>query len=154
MPSDQMPVAKPEGLDHSSMRLARSFKGPNRDKFRTTESLERILKFSPEDIQSGRYRLILYRFLTNQLPIISACIWTWVRLSSAPGAYRVVEPESDAHSRQALRRLEQLSQRIYSNALGNRVGMASLVPELFTALFRDGIFGTFLTVKTDGTLED
>lgn len=139
------------GKEIPEMRLGTSIHSFNRDRFRTTESLERMLKFSPEDIQTGRYRIMLYRFLASQLPIISACIWTWVRLSSAPGSYKVVEPESDAHTKSAVRRLDQLCERIYANALGNRVGMASLVPELFTALFRDGIFGGFLTVKTDGS---
>jgi hypothetical protein len=132
-------------------RLATKVQIPDLSRFRTSETLERALRFSPEDIRSGRYRVLLYRFLCNQLPIVSACIWTWVRLSSAPGAYRIVEPESEAHARQGIKRLDELSERMYCNALGNRMGLVSLLPELFTALFRDGIFGSFLTVKPDGS---
>ncbi len=138
-------------LPHLPVRLASAPKSNLPNKFRTVDTLERVLRLSPDDIQSGRYRVLLYRFLCNYLPLVSACIWTWVRLSSAPGGYHVLEPESEAHAKKAQKRLNMLEERLYCNALGNRVGMGTLLPELFTSLFRDGIFGSFLTVKTDGS---
>jgi hypothetical protein len=135
----------------SGQRLGENVPAHTRSRFRTAEALEGVLKITPEDYGTGRYRVLLYRFLANQLPIISACIWTWVRLASAPGEFQV-EGSSDGHfNRRAQERLRQLSDRLHCNPLGNRIGMVSLLPELFTGLFRDGIFGSFLTVAPDGS---
>jgi hypothetical protein len=132
-------------------RLGERVKLGGQSKFKTSEALERVLRITPDDIGTGRYRVMLYRFLANQIPIVSACIWTWVRLASAAGEFRVETTRDDHINGRALDRLKKLSDRLYCNPLGNRVGMVSLLPELFTGLFRDGIFGAFITVREDGS---
>ena len=119
--------------------------------FRTHDRLTGSLRLSANDIQSGRYRIQLYRFMTNQIPVISACIGTWVRLAAAPGAFRVIAGRNEADRKAAETRLESLADRIMANCSGNRVGVYSFLVEMFTSLFRDGVCGGFLTLLRDGS---
>jgi hypothetical protein len=124
-------------------------KDPGR--FYTADRIGAVLKWSTGDIESGRYRRMLYRFLTDNIPLISACVWTWVRLSGAPGEFEIVGTDNDSLRQRATERLQRLSDRLYTNPLGGRVGLQSLMPELFMSLYRDGIFGGFLTLEPDGS---
>jgi len=94
---------------------------------------------------------MLYRFLTDHVPIINACLWTWVRLAAAPGEYRVSGSDDSPQAKRAQERLEQLLRNGYTNVLGNRVGLATLLPDLFSTLFRDGMFGGFVAVHRDNS---
>ena len=124
---------------------------PDRNSLKTAERLGTVLRWSGRDIESGRYRRMLYRFLTENIPVINACVWTWVRLAAAPAEYRVIDTDNDSLRELAEQRLKSLSERLYTNALGNRVGMDTLLPELFLSLYRDGIFGGFVAVAPDGS---
>ncbi len=117
----------------------------------TAGKLGAVLRWSHRDYETGRYRRMLYRFLADNLPLINACLWTWVRLSSAPGEYRIVDDAGDKTRDIAKDRLDRLARRVYANPTGNRTGLTSLLPELFISLYRDGIFGGFATVHTDGS---
>ncbi len=120
-------------------------------KIRSQERLGAVLKWSSQDVQSGRYRIMLYRFLADHVPIINACLWTWVRLAAAPGEFRVLDNTGSAQAEDAQDRLDRLWRRGYANMLGNRVGLATLLPDLFSTLFRDGMFGGFVTVHKDNS---
>ena len=120
----------------------------------TAEKLGAVLKWSAHDTETGRWRKLLYRFLTDNVPVIKSCVWTWGRLSAAPGRFLVDSDIDGAIAERATSRLENLSRRLYANAAGNRIGLDSLLPELFGTLFRDGVFGGFLTVTPDGEQVD
>ncbi|MBU0984995.1 MAG: hypothetical protein KKA42_14070 [candidate division Zixibacteria bacterium] len=117
----------------------------------TGKRLGAILKYTHSDIETGRYRRLLYRFLTANIPLIHACIWTWVRLSAAPGRFLIDDSSCSPTVEAATKRLRDLEQNLYTNAHGNRVGMGTLLPDLFVSLYRDGIFGGFITVRPDAS---
>ncbi len=117
----------------------------------TAARLESMLKLTTSQIQSGRHRLPLYRFLSDNLPLVGACIWTWSRLAAAPGRYRIVDSTGDAEDERALERLDNLAANTSAGLSGQPVAMTSLLVELFQGLFRDGMFGGFVTVKSDGS---
>jgi len=131
--------------------LATVIKSPNKRQFQTAERIHSMLKLSSGDIQSGRYRALLYRFLTDNIPAVNACIWTWVRLAAASGQFRVMGLVDKNLQEKATQRLEQLTQHMSVNATGNPIGMITFLADLFNSLFRDGLFGGFLTVKKDGS---
>lgn len=136
------------------MSTARLFTTVKEKPSLTTDQLNRMLALSPNDLQSGRYRRQLYRFLCDQIPIISACIWTWGRLSAAPGRFVLMtrdgHPQSEnQQSAAAQRRLNRLAGQIMKVTLRDRVGLPTMLPELFISLYRDGIFGGFLTILPD-----
>jgi hypothetical protein len=106
------------------------------------------------DIARGTHRVQLYRFLTDSIPAVHACVWTWVRLASAPGEFRIEPSASPIIAAKAKERLDRLTQTIYSGAVGRRTGLAALLPDLFTGLFRDGLFGGFVVVSPDESSVD
>jgi len=131
--------------------LATAVRSSGKTPFQTADKLHSILKLSNNDIQSGRYRTLLYRFLTDNIPVVSACIWTWVRLSAAPGGFKVADCSDERLRNNADHRLEKLSQHLFTNASGNPVGLVTFLTELFTSLYRDGIFAGFLAVSKDSS---
>ncbi len=132
-------------------RLATVVKSQNKRTYQTADRIHSMLKLSCSDIQSGRYRTLLYRFLTDNIPVISACVWTWVRLAAAPGGFKVMDSADKKLEEKAAYRLDQLVQRMSVNATGNPVGLVTFMADLFNSLFRDGVFGGFLTVRKDGS---
>ncbi len=132
-------------------RLVSGAMVPVKKQFRTLDKLQGMLKLSERDLQSGRYRILLYRFLTDMVPLVSAVVWTWGRLSAAPGKFRILESKSDSQKEQAAKRLDSLLDTVYHNVSGAPAAGATFLVDLFTALFRDGMFGGFLTVKRDAS---
>lgn len=128
------------------IRLKAGQKSP----FRTAEKLGDVLKWTRPDVEAGRFRIMLNRFLARNIPVIHACIWTWVRLSAAPGTYKIHDSSGKQAESRGLTRLEKMCDGMYRNAHGDRAGLVSLLPDLFTSMYRDGFFGGFLTVQKDG----
>lgn len=112
------------------------------------------IKLSWRDVASGRHRVRLYRFLTDSIPAVHSCVWTWVRLASAPGEFKIEPGASAIASGKAKERLDRLTETIYSGVAGRRTGLAALLPDLFTGLFRDGLFGGFVAVSPDESAVD
>ncbi|MBD3402785.1 hypothetical protein GF420_07805 [candidate division GN15 bacterium] len=137
------------GLRYPALNARISSSGAG--KFQTADKLTRTLQWSGRDIASGRYRYLLYRFLADNIPAVSACIWTWSRLTGAPGRFVVSDAGSERTARAAEERLASLGDRMYADLFGGRLGLATFITELTTGLFRDGIFGGFLTVRSDAS---
>jgi hypothetical protein len=93
---------------------------------------------------------MLYRFLTDVIPAVHSCVWTWSRLAAASGEFKLVDPPNRSVEECARERLARLADSVYAGPLGRPVGLTSLLPELFTALFRDGLYGGFVILAPDG----
>lgn len=117
---------------------------------RNTDRVQRMLRLATQDIPSGRYRTLLYRFLTDSIPVISACVWTWARLTAAPGRFVLDSDHNSAARDRISRRLEELMQRVYHPLPGNQAGGADFIVDIAAGLFRDGLIGGFLTVDRTG----
>ncbi len=115
--------------------------------FKPFKKFEKSIKFEPKDIHSGRYKVQLYRFLSDNIPVVNACVWTWVRLAAAKGKFTISNNHKSSDN--VLACLDDLSKNIYSNISGNRTGLVSFLVDLFEYLFRDGFFGGILTVNPD-----
>ncbi len=123
--------------DPASSRLAAKNVPVSQPRLRTiTLDLNRGIHLSPFD--SGRARLELYRFLRDQIPVLNAVIWTWVRLCAARYDFQIVGARS-AEQEDAVRSvLYDLDQRVYRNGLLKRGGFRELLLQFFESLFTDG----------------
>ncbi len=101
--------------------------------------------------QPQRFKLELYRFLRDNIPLLNSCIWTWSRLASAPGRYEIIEPQSDAEKKRALDYLDELHLKIYPYDYHKMAGLESFLPLFFESLFTDGAFAGFALINRDGT---
>ena len=121
---------------------------PKKSSFKTSKKIGSMLDLSHSDISNNRYKYQLYRFLTDSIPVVNSCIMTWVRLSSAPGKFVVSEDSNEIIK--AEKCLIDLNSRIFTERGGRTVSIVSFLSEMFTLLYRDGLFGGFLTVTPDG----
>ena len=70
----------------------------------------RQLSWSNNGLSSQKFRIDLYRFLRDNIPLLNACIWTWSRLSSAPGRFEI-DDSPVAVKLKASNYLEKLARR-------------------------------------------
>ncbi len=131
--------------------LAAKARQSEKKPFLTSEALQSMLRLSAHDIRSGRYKILLYRFLTDNIPIVNACIWTWVRLAATDGEYKIEGKLDSATAEKVTERLEKLTRRLGTNEAGATGGLVTFLTALFTSLFRDGVFGGFVTVTPDAS---
>lgn len=99
----------------------------------------------------NKFKLDLYRFLRNNIPLLNSCIWTWSRLSSAPGRYEIIESKSVVETDRANKYLKDMALRIYPFDYHKMAGLESFFPLLFGSLFTDGAFAGFAIINTDAT---
>ncbi len=98
--------------------------------------LDRRLALYPTD--TSRARLELYRYLRDNIPVLNAVIWTWVRLCSARFDYQISGTQSVAEEKAVRDVVARLDQRIYRNGLLKRGGFRELLLQFFESLFTDG----------------
>lgn len=144
-PSHAIPVS-------DELRLNRRV-STREDNIGTARQLSAMLKWSQPDVESGRYRVQLYRFLSDHVPVISACIWTWARLA-ATGSYKVADTEESPQARQAQQRLDDLSDHLYQGPDSRPLSAATFLADLIFGLFRDGMYGGFVTIQSDKSAVD
>ena len=128
-----------------------SVKAVGKQSLKTTGQINALLDYSQNDVQSGRFRIMLYRFLTDNIPTVHSCIWTWVRLSASPGRFLIDEQTGNNQRTQAEKRLNQLSENLSVGESGNPVALATFLTDLYYSLYRDGLFAGFLTVNKDAS---
>jgi hypothetical protein len=118
------------------------------DKFRLKETVpvrlkgihERIGKmtFKSSDWRESRFRVKLYRFMAESIPLVNSVIWTWSRLAAAPGEFKFFKnDESDANP-EATAVLNQLFERIVRANFGHIGNQDDLLHPLFQSFFLDG----------------
>ncbi len=101
-----------------------------------TLDFDRAIQVYPHD--SRRARLELYRYLRDQLPVLNAVIWTWVRLCAARYEFQIIGARSAAEEEAIRAVLYDLDQRVYRNGLLKRGGFRELLLQFFESLFTDG----------------
>ncbi|MBD3332763.1 hypothetical protein GF356_07925 [candidate division GN15 bacterium] len=146
-----MNVKTIEQVYNNSLRQATQAASQDNRKLPTAARLERLLKLAPEDVSGGRHRIRLYRFLSDSIPSVSAGIWTWVRLTAAPVKLVADPAASSPMQERAGRVLERLERRLYPRPDNRYADLQRLVTDVCLHMYRDGGFGTFLTVLADGS---
>ncbi len=110
-----------------------------------------LLVWQNHKYQTNKFKIDLFRFLRDNIPLLHACIWTWSRLSSAPGRFEIIESNSEKISISAEQCLAKLCEFIYPYKYHRKAGLESFLPLLFNSLYTDGAFAGFLLVNPDGS---
>ena len=109
-------------------------------RFNSSNTIQAVMNYSISDFQNGRFKYQLYQFLAEKIPAVHACLETWVRLSSAPGEFQTTSAKGNQV-------LQQLSEKLYWNALGQNGSIGSFISELFHAYYRDGLYSGFILLN-------
>ncbi|MBN2227106.1 MAG: hypothetical protein JW763_07045 [candidate division Zixibacteria bacterium] len=97
----------------------------------------------------NRFAIDLYRFLRDSIPLLGSCIWTWSRLTAAPGRYEILDCHAEEEKSGALKTLDRMSLRLDPSRHHRNGGLESFLPTLCDGLFTDGAFAGFLQVLPD-----
>jgi hypothetical protein len=109
----------------------------------------RGLLWSRDDYYPQKFRIELYRFLRDNIPLLNACIWTWSRLSSAPGRFELIGNIPEGQQVEAQDYLDQLALRLHSHRGRKMGGLESFLPFFFSSLYTDGAFCGFVIISPD-----
>jgi hypothetical protein len=93
--------------------------------------------FSETALGDREFRIRLYRFLRDNIPILKAVLWTWTRLAVAPHHFEFSDG-SAVQQKQARLVLEDLDRRIYPHPTVRFGGFDALLVQFFNSLFTDG----------------
>ncbi len=92
----------------------------------------------PSGIHHSSFRIKLYRFLRDHIPIINSAVWTWTRLSSSPSYFELKGSDESRRLDSAKKILLDLDKRIYQHSFLRFGGVDALLTQFFGSLFTDG----------------
>lgn len=78
-----------------------------------------------------------YRYVRDNIPLVSASVWSWVRLCFTPQNYNVIGSESD--KKRAEEVLDRLGKRVFEG-VSRKDGIKSLLELFFLEIFTTGRF--------------
>ncbi|MFH0765404.1 MAG: hypothetical protein V2A61_03185 [Calditrichota bacterium] len=96
---------------------------------------------------TGGNRSEFYRWLRDSIPIISAGVWAWVRLTATPMT-QIIEG-SASERRKAERALQDLEQRVLPPPFGQCAGLQRLTEGYLLELFTIGRFAGEAVIRPD-----
>lgn len=92
----------------------------------------------PAGIQHNSFRIKLYRFLRDHIPVLNSAIWTWTRLSSSPSYFQLKGSDNTKILDFAKEILLDLDRRIFQHSFLRFGGVDALLTQFFGSLFTDG----------------
>jgi hypothetical protein len=103
-------------------------------------------------LYDNTYRIKLYRFLRDNIPVLNSAIWTWSRICASPGHFELKGTEDARLLDEATQVIKDLDRRIYQHSFQKFGGTDALLSQFFGSLFTDGsVCGELvLTPSRDG----
>lgn len=132
MPKAQMKDYMPRVGGINQFQSVKKFEGALR------AGSKRDISFVSPDYQHSNFRVRLYRFMADSIPLIHSVLWTWTRLAAAPGSFLYSRGDEPVRSRAADEILERLFGTITQTNFGNRSGIEGILVPFFNSLFLDG----------------
>jgi hypothetical protein len=80
---------------------------------------------------------MFYRYLRDNIPLISASVWAWVRLCFTPQHYLIIGQESEKKKAEVI--IEQFGKRVFEG-ISRKDGIKSLLEIFFLEIFTTGRF--------------
>lgn len=96
------------------------------------------LRFDSGEWQNSRFKVRLYRFMADSIPLVNSVIWTWSRLASAEGKFKFSKDGREMSNRSAEEVLNNLFLRINQFNFGRGGNSNDLMHPFFHSLFLDG----------------
>jgi hypothetical protein len=97
-------------------------------------------------------RITLYRFLRENIPIVSGAIWIWSRLCASPMEFRLGDGAKDRNVVLLKAHLEKLNALLTPNPYYKSGGLDRLCDLFFSSLFIDGAFAGNIEIDESGKL--
>ncbi|MGB8656931.1 MAG: hypothetical protein WCE90_03990 [Candidatus Zixiibacteriota bacterium] len=84
------------------------------------------------------FRIKLYRFLRDNIPILNSAVWTWTRICASPNYFELKGSEDSVLLDRGSEVIKNLDRRIYQHSFQKFGGTDALLTQFFRSLFTDG----------------
>lgn len=88
--------------------------------------------------EDNSFRIKLYRFLRENIPILNSAVWTWTRICASPNNFELKGSEDMALLDKGSEVIKNLDRRIYQHSFQKFGGVDALLAQFFRSLFTDG----------------
>ncbi|MCI0531007.1 MAG: hypothetical protein L0Y74_03545 [candidate division Zixibacteria bacterium] len=85
------------------------------------------------------FRIKLYRFLRDSVPVLNSAIWTWAKLCSSPSLVQIKGSDEPDVVNRAKNIITDLDSRFYRPFGQSGWGIDAFVSQFFNSLFTDGM---------------
>ncbi len=89
-------------------------------------------------LYDSSFRIRLYRFLRDNIPVLNSAIWTWTRICASPSYPELKGSDDSGVMENAFEVLSNLDRRIYQHSFQKFGGTDALLMQFFGSLFTDG----------------
>ena len=100
-------------------------------------------------VYTGANRGDFYRYMRDNIPIVSSAVWTWRRLCATPQILSIDGKDSEVSD--AWNIIEDLERRIHPNTYLRGNGINRLCEDFFLELFTTGAFAGIIIPLADGS---
>jgi hypothetical protein len=84
------------------------------------------------------FRIKLYRFLRDNIPVLNSAVWTWTRICASSGHFELTGSDDSPLLDQAAEVIKELDRRIYQHSFQKFGGTDAVLSQFFRSLFTDG----------------
>ncbi|MCK5125675.1 MAG: hypothetical protein KAR42_05425 [candidate division Zixibacteria bacterium] len=118
-------------------------------------SIERLSRktgsfgFQSHEYRDSSFRVRLYRFMAESIPLINSVLWTWTRLAAAPGGFSYISQGDEVDNLQADEVLTNLFHKISKENFGSFSNASEILVPFFNSLFLDGAVAGKLDFYSD-----
>ncbi len=96
------------------------------------------LLLSQSSFYDNSFRIRLFRFLRDNIPILNSAVWTWTRICASPGNFELKGSEVPSDVEKGTEAIKSLDRRIYQHDFQKFGGTDALLSQFFRSLFTDG----------------
>ncbi len=93
------------------------------------------------------FRIKLYRFLRDNIPVLNSAVWVWTRFCSSPGHFELTGSDDQKLLDLAKKVIYDLEQRIFRYSYQKFAGIEAMLFQFFSSLFTDGAVCGEVTVS-------
>jgi len=105
---------------------------------RTSHLGQGELLLPQSSLYDSSFRIRLYRFLRDNIPVLNSAIWIWTRICASPSYFELKGSEDPKLLDNAFEVLKNLDRRIYQHSFQKFGGADALLTQFFGSLFTDG----------------
>jgi hypothetical protein len=105
---------------------------------RTSYLDEGELLLPQSSFYEGSFRIKLFRFLRDNIPILNSAVWTWTRICASPSYFELKGSEDTSLLDKGTEVVKNLDRRIYQHSFQKFGGTDALLSQFFRSLFTDG----------------
>jgi hypothetical protein len=105
---------------------------------RTTYLDQGGLLLPQSSFHDNSFRIKLYRFFRDNIPVLNSAVWTWTRICASSGHFELKGSDDSSLLDEATEVIKNLDRYIYQHTFQKFGGTDAVLTQFFRSLFTDG----------------